>query len=199
MNPVAETAAATSQLSSNLSDDGFHRATAILNDTAKVDVRTALIPDWVCDSTIARLDAEPRYCTPQQAALLAAELISAYPELILRSRNKDEAREFKAYSVKLIEAFSVHPYSVGKAVVHGGTGLPSKLAYSPKPADVAKAIAAEEARLALIRANAFAHKAERARRLAQQAEDEAWRRERERVPAAERAARVQALLRVRAL
>lgn len=119
----------------------------------------------VCEQIVRRIDAEPRRCPQAEATELVAMLLRNYPEF--------KVHDAKGYTMALFELFSAYPKSIGTRVVDTVTGLPSRLKYTPKAAEVSEALVAEIKRRDLIRANALSHKRERDRR------DESSRAERE--------------------
>lgn len=133
---------------------------------------TRLINALDCDRIEASIDADLRPCTGDQASTLVAELLGAYPGLVA-SKDGSQAsyREFQLYAVKLCEAFKEFSYSVGKAIVHGGTGIPAKVAYKPQPSDVVKFGTIERDKRINTKTMVQRHRAEAIRR-AEEAEEE---------------------------
>ena len=89
---------------------------------------------------IAVIEAIDRDATParfDQATSLAAVLIGKCRANGL-ANGPIEGLDFKVYTVGLGEAFLKFPASVGVQAVDGGTGIPSKSAFWPKPFDVVK-------------------------------------------------------------
>lgn len=132
----------------------MQKAIRILDDSRNVDSRTRLLPVEICNAVVAKIDAEARQT--DLGGKLAALLLACYPDF----RAHDERKYLEA----LVKTFAGFPYSVGKAVVHPINGLPGRLKYNPKVADVLEALKAEHKRLDYIRANALSHIGERRRR-----------------------------------
>lgn len=95
------------------------------------------------------------------------------------------SKDFALYTLKLHEAFSQFSYAIGLAIVHGGTGLPAKNPYKPKPADVVAFGNAERDKLLNTKSMAQRHIAEARRRAEAKAKEAEFERNR---PSAERRA-----------
>lgn len=114
------------------------------------------MPLAICQAVVDRIDAEPKHCPHSEATELVALLLRNYPEF--------KAHDAKGYTMALFEIFSAYPQSIGLRVVDSVIGLPSKLKYTPKSAEVSQALTAEVKRRDLIRANALSHIRESERR-----------------------------------
>lgn len=88
------------------------------------------------DRIIAGVDDALVPCSRNEAATLVAQLIGAYPDVLMMRDDPSTSKDFKLYTLKLHEAFSQFSLRVGESIVHGGTGLPAQNPYRPKPADV---------------------------------------------------------------
>lgn len=145
--------------SSTISDRGLSEAARILDDAAEIGARTQLIPVHVCHAVVQRINAEPTHCDQGTASTLTALLLRCWPDF--------KPAEHKAFVVALHKVFSAYPKSLGLRVVDPVNGLPSRLKYHPKVADVSEALRDEVKRRDLIRANALNHIRERERREAE--------------------------------
>lgn len=173
---------------STISHKGFEAAVAILDDEREVGPRTQLLPIEVCEKVIAKIDADPK-CTDTDATDLVALLLRNYPDF--------KAHDAKGYTLALWHVFKAYPRSIGSRVVDPVKGLPAKLKFTPKSADLVQALDAEVARRKLIKANALSHIAEKRRRLKAEAEEAAFNAQ---LPTAEeRKAQVERLLKRRPL
>ena len=167
---------AASRTLSTISVEGFKRAAQILDSEAPVGPRTQLVPAEVCRRVVERIDVEPARCERSDATDFVAALLRCYPDF--------KAHDAKGYALALFDLFAAYPRSIGSRVVDPVNGLPSRLKFTPKIADVKEALEAEVKRRALIRANALWHIREKERRDEErQAEAEF---ERNRPPAEER-------------
>lgn len=116
------------------------------------------------------IDREPAETDPATAAEFAQRLVACYPDL----KPADPQR----YVLSLAKVFAAYPESIGRRVVDPVRGIPASLAYSPKVADVTKALEAEMTRRRIIRANALWHVQEGERRAAKAHRDAEWERNR---------------------
>ena len=148
------------------------KAIRMFGNLESVTYNTRLISPTDCDRIEASIDVDLRQCTGDQASTLVAKLLGAYPGLVA-SKDGSQAsyREFQLYAVKLSEAFKEFSFSVGKAIVHGGTGIPAKVAYKPQPSDVVKFGAIERDKRVNVKTMAQRHRAEAIRR-AEEIEDD---------------------------
>ena len=128
-----------------MSENGYEKAVKILDTIEVVGPRTQLLPRSTCEAVVAKIDAEPVECGSQFAVELTARLLRNYPDF--------KAHDAKGYVLALKELFSVYPLSVCYRAT-GKEGLAGKLQFTPKTADVKKALDAEMKRRDLIRANA---------------------------------------------
>lgn len=133
---------------STMNDQGFEKAVRILDTLEVVGPRTRLLPRQICESVVTRLDNEPKECGSSSAIELTARLLRNYPDF--------KAHDAKGYVVALKELFAVYPLSVCYRAT-GKEGLPGKLQFVPKTADVKKALDEEMKRRDIIRANALWH------------------------------------------
>lgn len=120
------------------------------------------------------IDREPMETDPATANEFARRLTACYPDL----KPADPER----YALSLAKVFASYPESIGKRVVDPVNGLPGRLTYNPKPADVRKALEDELAKRRKIRANALWHVQEGERRAAARHREAEFQRNR---PAAE--------------
>lgn len=178
--------------SSKLSEAGLSKALRLFALVADVNEKTPLMHPDDAIKVIAAIDETMRPCTRMEAATLVAELIGAYPDLSMAKNDPAQSKDFALYSLKLHEAFTQFSFNVGKAIVHGGTGLPSQNPYRPKPADVVAFGKAEVEKLQNAKTMAQRHLAEKARREQARKAEEEFQRHR---PSLERRkAQVSALL-----
>lgn len=152
-----------------LSTKGLTAATAILDTATVVGPGTRLLPVEVALAVIAAIDAEPEATDAREAKALCDALMVHYA--LDRVATPDEAKQMALQMTALCRVFAAYPPSFGRRVVDPVKGLPSRLKYRPKPADLVEALDAEKHRRALIRANAQSHMQERDRRLKQAEED----------------------------
>lgn len=152
--------------SSTISDRGLSEAARVLDDEAEVGARTQLVPVHVCRAVVERIDGEPHHCDQDTASTLTALLLRCWPDF--------KPAEHKAFVVALHKVFSAYPKSIGLRVVDPVKGLPSRLKFHPKVADVSEALRDEVKRRDLIRANALSHIRERERREAEAKADAAF-------------------------
>lgn len=145
-----------SQALSKISTEGFKKAISILDDGRNIDARTRLLPVEICQAVVERIDREPPHADQAGAGKLATLLLACYPDF--------RAHDQRKYLEQLLKTFEGFAYSVGQRVVHPVTGLPGRLKFNPKIADVLEALKAEARRLEIIRANALSHIGERRRR-----------------------------------
>lgn len=138
------------------------KAKRLFASVSSVDHTTRLINAGDAGRLIATADALMTPCTPAEAAFLVAELIAAYPQLAMM--RADKTQDFQLYSIKLHEAFRKFSKEVGKAVVHGGDGIPGKVAYKPQASDVMTFGNAEVEKIARVKTMAMRHRAESDRR-----------------------------------
>lgn len=153
---------------------------------------TRLLPIEVCQGVIDAIDSEP-VTVPSQASYLTNSLMVHYA--LDRVATPEEAKQWAAQMVALAKVFAAYPYSLGKRVIDPVKGLPSKLKFRPKPADLVEALEAEKKRRDTVRANALSHMQEREERV-RVAEAEASYAKNKLSPE-ERAAQVRALLKAR--
>lgn len=106
---------------------------------------------------VARIDAEPTQCGDKAAAIFVHRLLGNYPDY--RPHNPQQHQR------SLAEIFAVYRQSICEAVIDPVHGLPGRLAFVPKPAELREALEAEHKRIDLIRANALTHIQERQRRI----------------------------------
>lgn len=131
-----------------MSEKGYDNAVAILDTQEPVGPRTRLLPRSVCETVIARIDGEPATCTEKFQIELTARLLRNYPDF--------KPHDAKNYVIALKELFGVYPLSVCYRAT-GKDGLPGKLPFVPKTADVKRALDDEMKRRDLIRSNALWH------------------------------------------
>lgn len=148
----------------------FEKAVATLAIQDRITAATNLLPRPTALEIAAMIDREPTTTDPATANEFARRLIACYPDL----KPADPQR----YVVSLAKVFASYPESLGRRVVDPAWGLPSKLSYSPKVADLTKALEAEMSRRRIIRANALWHVQEGERRAAKAHRDAEWERNR---------------------
>lgn len=163
---------------STISVEGFKRAAQILDSEAPIGPRTQLLPVEVCRRVVERIDVEPPRCDRADATDFVAALLRCYPDF--------KAHDAKGYALALFDLFAAYPRSIGSRVVDPVNGLPSRLKFTPKIADVKEALEVEVKRRALIRANAVWHMREKERRDEERAAEAEFERNR---PSAEERAR----------
>jgi hypothetical protein len=156
----------------------MQKATRLLGKLDEVTDKTQLVHPVDAQRVIDGVDDRMRPCTRNEAATLVAQLIGAYPDIAMMRDDPSTSKDFALYTLKLHEAFSQFSYAIGQAIVHGGTGLPSKSPYRPKPADVVAFGNAERDRLLNTKTMAQRHLAESRRRAEQKAKDEHFARSR---------------------
>lgn len=116
------------------------------------------------------IEREPMETDPAIAAEFAARLVACYPDL--------KPADPKRYALSLTKVFASYPESLGRRVVDPVNGLPGRLAYNPKPADVRRALEDELSKRRIIRANALWHVQEGERRAAERHKREEFERNR---------------------
>lgn len=163
----------------------MQRATSLLGKLDDVTEKTQLVQIPDAERIIAGVDARMQPCTRNEAATLVAQLIGAYPDIAMMRDDPSTSKDFALYTLKLHEAFSQFSYAIGLAIVHGGTGLPAKNPYKPKPADVVAFGNAERDKLLNTKSMAQRHIAEARRRAEAKAKEAEFERNR---PSAERRA-----------
>jgi hypothetical protein len=136
-----------------------------------VNETTALLRPDDARRIIAALTEDLQPCSKSQATTLVAELVSAYPGLTQVNRNEAERAQFAAYTIKLFEAFSRFSYAIGKAIVHGGAGVPARVNYRPQPSDIVTFGEREELRRQDAKTMAQRHLREADKRERQRADD----------------------------
>lgn len=161
-------AVVSSTPSSTISPEGMAKAMRLFGDVQSVTERTQLLNPADAHRLIAAVDADLVPCTDAQAATLVAELLGAYPGVLA---GKDGERDFKIYNIKLHEAFKVFSFRIGKAIVHGGTGVPSKQQFRPQPSDVVTFGKAEVSKRLNVKTMCLRHLAEVERREKERAEE----------------------------
>lgn len=130
------------------------------------------------DRIIAGVDDALMPCSRNEAATLVAQLIGAYPDVLMMRDDPATSKDFKLYTLKLHEAFSQFSLRVGEAIVHGGTGLPAQNPYRPKPADVVAFGKKHVDMLVNTKSMAQRHLAEARRRREEKAAEEEFARNR---------------------
>lgn len=183
---------APSTPSSKLSEQGLAKAIRLFSELQPVAENSRLIDPADAARIIAAIDETLKPCSQNEAATLVAELIGCYPELSMAKADAAQSKDFRLYTVKVLEAFSQFSFAIGKAICHGGTGLPAQSPYRPKPADVVTFGKAEEAKRLNAKTMAQRHMAEHARRAAEREEEARFNASRS--SPEERARKVQALL-----
>ena len=136
-----------------------------------VTTHTRLISPIDCDRIEASIDADLQPCTREQGTTLVAELLGAYPDFLNTRRSTEEQRDFQVYALKLLEAFLQFSWSIGKAIVHGGTGIPAKVQFKPRATDIITHGQAEKDSRINVKTMVQRHRAESIRR-AEEAEEE---------------------------
>lgn len=137
-----------------------------------VTPQTRLISPIDCDRIEASIDYDLQPCTRDQGSTLVAELLAAYPGVVASKDGSSESyREFQLYAIKLCEAFVTFSFAIGKAIVHGGTGVPSLVQFKPQPSDIVKFGMAEKDKRLNVKTMAQRHR-EEAKRREREAEDE---------------------------
>jgi hypothetical protein len=154
------------------------KAIRMFGEIATVTPTTSLIRAEDADRIIASVDAGLQPCTPQQAAVLTAELIAAYPSLAMQRTDPSLSKDFQLYAVKLIEAFSKFSFEIGKLAVHGADGVPGRVQFKPQPSDVVAFATRELERRQNVKTMAMRHKAEAERREKLKAEEDDYVRNR---------------------
>lgn len=129
-----------------------------------------------CQRVIETMDAAMLPCSTEEAARLVVELLASHPE---RAKMKAE-KDYPIYCVRLGEAFQMFPYDVGKMAIDGGSGIPSKHGFKPKPADIISFCKAEVDRRADLKIMAQRHITEFKRRQEEKAEEAKFERTPER-------------------
>lgn len=142
----------------------MQKATSLLGKLDEVTEKTRLIQIADAERIIAGVDERMAPCSRNQTATLVAQLIGAYPDIAMMRDDPSTSKDFALYTLKLHEAFSQFSYAIGLAIVHGGTGLPAKNPYKPKPADVIAFGNAERDKLLNTKSMAQRHIAEARRR-----------------------------------
>jgi hypothetical protein len=156
---------------------------------------TSLLPIEIAQGVVDSIDLEPKVTGEVEAQRFTDSLMVHY--VSDRQATLFEAKQLTAQMAALNLVFQSYSPSLGKRVVGPVKGLPSRLKFRPKPADLVEALDAEKKRRDLVRANALSHMKEREdRRLL--AENEATYAKNKMSPE-ERAAQVQALLRLRSI
>jgi hypothetical protein len=169
-----------------MSESGYAKAVSLLDTQTPVSITTALLPSEVCREVVSRIDGE-RNCDIAGANDLVSLLLRCYPDF--------KAHDPKGYVVAMVQVFASYPASAGRKACDPVTGVPGRLKFVPKPAELKEALDAEMKRRDLIKANALSHMQEREERQRQakaEAELIANRGTQE-----ERAERVRKLLKVR--
>ena len=110
----------------------------LLGKLSAVTSSTQLIHPADVDRIVEAAKRAEIPCTRAEATTLVAEIIAAYPGIKPDSNHPEKLRDFKAYSIKLFEAFSAYSYEIGKLATHGATGIPSINQYKPQPSDIVK-------------------------------------------------------------
>jgi hypothetical protein len=129
------------------------KALAMFHEWKPVNEHTRLIHPDGARRLIATVDTDLRPCSRDECTTLVAKLVGAYPELAKRNHDPD----YKVYLNHLFEAFQQFSFAIGQEIVHGGTGLPADLSYTPKPADIVKFGKALVDKRVTARAMALAH------------------------------------------
>jgi len=150
------------------------KAMRLFSRLEMVNENTRLIDPDSAARIIATVDRDLQPCSREQATGLVAELLGAYPGLTIAARSPEELRDFKVYTVKLFEAFSTFGFAIGKAAVHGGSGIPAKQRYKPQPSDVVEFCKAEAERRLDVKTMAQRHMAEAKRRAAEREEEKRY-------------------------
>lgn len=154
---------------------------------------TRLLPIEVAQGVVDAIDSEPKVTGEAEAQRFTDSLMVHYaPD---RQATLFEAKQLTAQMAALNLVFQSYSPSLCKRVIDLVKGLPSRLKFRPKPADLVEALEVEKKRRDLVRANALNHMKERDDR-ARLAEVEATYAKNKLSPD-ERAAQVRALLRVR--
>jgi hypothetical protein len=161
------------------------KATRLFAKIDEVTERTQLLQPADAHRLIAGVDERLVLCTRNEASILVVQLLGAYPDIAMMRDDPSTSKDFALYIVKLHEAFSQFSYAIGLAIVHGGTGLPAKSPYKPKPNDITKFGEAERDKLLAVKTMAQRHIAEAKRRAEEKAKVEHFERNR---PSAERRA-----------
>lgn len=170
----------------------MQKATNLLGKLDEVTEKTQLVQIPDAERIIAGVNERMVPCSRNQAATLVAQLIGAYPDIAMMRDDPSTSKDFTLYTLKLHEAFLQFSYSIGLAIVHGGTGLPAKSPYKPKPADVVAFGNAERDKLLNTKSMAQRHIAEAKRRSEAKAKEAEF--ERNRPSAEQRAEQVRQLL-----
>lgn len=145
----------------------------MLGTLAPVTQNGRLIDPQDCRRIIAACDRDMVPCTRDECTTLVAELIGCYPDIqqkMAYSRNVDTV----IYVAKMNEAMAQFSWAIGKAIVNGGTGLPAKNPYKPKPADIVSFGEAELAKRQNVKTMAQRHLAEAARREKEAADEQRY-------------------------
>jgi len=116
---------------------------------------TALLPSEICREVVGRLDSEPLATTREADALVL---------LLLRGYLDFKAHDSEGYFTAMAQVFAAYPASVGHKSCDPVTGVPGRLKFVPKPAELKEALDAEMRRRDLIKANALSHMQEREER-----------------------------------
>ena len=122
------------------------------------------MPDEICTALIAWLDSGPAKCTQAEATSFTARLLARYPDAALKDFQGEKGKSFKLYGMQIYEAFCGFSSRVCEAALALPDGSLAKLDYTPRVPEIIKALIAEQDRLALMKANAKSHMAERKRR-----------------------------------
>lgn len=146
------------------------KALRVFSRLETVDQRTQLIDPDSAQRIIATVDRDLLPVTREQATSLVAELLGAYPGVKGNLASDEQRRDFQVYTVKLFEAFSAYSFVIGKAAVHGATGIPSKQRFKPQPSDIVDFCEAEKHRRLDVKTMAQRHIAESQRRQRERAE-----------------------------
>lgn len=131
-----------------MSDSGYETAENILSSIEPIGSLTRLLPEVVCRQVVDRIDREVKECGEGAAIELTVRLLRNYPDF--------KAHNSKGYVVAVQELLAAYPLSVCY-VATGKDGLPGKLQYHPKTADIKRELDEQMKRRDLIRANALWH------------------------------------------
>lgn len=173
-----------------MSENGFSTAMAILITDAPIISTTPLLPLLVIDKLDTYFRKLPSNTKVETAVWLADNLLGQLPSLDMHNA--------KVFYNSIVAIFTAYPFDVGVRAAHPVHGVIANLKFKLKPSDLKGYMDAEIARRNQAIGMLAKHKAERARRDKAQQEDNAWRNERSRLSAAQRADAVQQAIRPQA-
>jgi hypothetical protein len=161
---------------SKLSTEGMAKALRMFGTIQTVTYATPLIAEVDAARIEAAIDQSLVKCTQHQATTLVVELLGAYPDFVNTRRSEDDERDYKIYLVKLVEAMMQFSPDIGKAAVHGGTGIPAKMSFKPRATDIILFGKAELEKRQNVKTMLARHRAEAERRRKEKAAEKDFTR-----------------------